>query len=122
MKSWNKEVFGNTDTKIRSFEEVLKKVSLPLESNGSDEAFVARRFALISQLEMWHKKKSDYWKQMARDKYAKGLDRNSKYFHSVANFKKRKKQLVELKVDGRSIKETARIKKEGKRLFKQQFQ
>ena len=79
LRRWNKEVFGNIDNKIRIFEEDLAKVNSPLPANGSDEALLARRFALISQVEMWYKRKSDFWKQIARDKYAKELDCNSKY-------------------------------------------
>ena len=40
---------------------------------------------------------------MARDKYLKELDKNSKYFHVLARFKKRKKnQILMLKV-GRPV-------------------
>lgn len=55
---------------------------------------------------------------LSQDKYAKELDRNSKYFHSIATFKKQKKQLLELKVGQRVYKEPNRIKGEAGRFFK----
>ena len=90
-----------------------------LDVEGANEVLLARLMALISQMEMWYNRKSDYWKQLSRDKYAKEIDRNSKYFHSIATFKKRKKHLLELNIEGRSIKEPRKIKFEARRYFKE---
>ena len=43
---------------------------------------------------------------------------NSKYFHLVANFKKRKKLSLELKIGRRSTKDSRRIKLEVRRFFR----
>ena len=61
-------------------------------------------------VDFWYIRKNDFWKQLSRDKYAKEMDSNSKYFHSVASFKKKKKQLMKLSVEGMLVKDLRRIK------------
>ena len=121
LKKWNKEVFGIINNKIKTFEEEVTCVDMQIEEMGVRDELLARRLALGSQLELWYNRKNDFWKQFARDKYAKNMDRNTKYFHSIATFKKRKKQLLELKINGRSIKEPRRIKIEARRFFKELY-
>ena len=91
-------------------EAEVKKVDISLELRSANEILLSRRNALLSQLDMWYRRKGEFWKQFARDKFMKEVDRNSKYFHTVATVKKRKKQLLELQITGRSFKESRRIK------------
>ena len=121
IKKWNKDVFGNIDNKIKIFEEEVAIVDMHMEEVGVNDELLARRLALKGQLEMWYNKKNEFWKQLARDKHAKEIDRNSKYFHSIATFKRRKKQLLELEIDGRSVKDPMRIKIAARRYFKELY-
>ena len=52
LKKWNKDIFGNIDNGIKALEEEEEKNDLLLEVNGEDEVLLARRYALIGQLDL----------------------------------------------------------------------
>ena len=74
-----------------------------LEETGGDEVTLARFAALKCLLQKWYDRKACYWKQLSRDRDVKELDGNTKYFHTVASIKRRRKLMVEIKVGRRSF-------------------
>ena len=72
-------------------ESKIEKVDTEMDGDGNLEVCVARRRALESYLDLWYKRKSEFWKQILRVKFVKDIDQNSKYLQSGATFKKRKK-------------------------------
>ena len=120
IKNWNNEVFGNVDRKIAEFEEVAV-VDTRIDDGLGSEVDWARRKALMWQLDKWYKRRADFWRQLAKERYFKEIDKNSKYFHTIANMKKRKKQILELKIEGCCLREPRRIKKEAGKYLKDMY-
>ena len=118
FRKWNKEVFGNIDQSIARLEDEIAVVDKKLEDSGPDEVALARREALLSAVNRWYKRRTEYWKQQSREKFLSHMDHNSKYFHMVANIKQRKKNISELLVDGRMIHNSRIIKKEIRDFYK----
>ena len=79
-----------------------------LENDIGNEEFLARHEALFHHVDLWYKRKSDYWKQLFREQFMKDMDKNLRYFHIVAIMRKRKKLILE--VSGRVFRESRRIK------------
>ena len=122
LRKWNSEVFGDIDHTISKLEVELAVVDRSLDNDEYDEVSLARREALISLLNRWYKRKGEFWKQLSRDKFINEVDRNTKYFHLLANMKRRKKHISELLVDGRSVHRPRRIKQVISGYFKSLYQ
>ena len=118
IKVWNKEVFGLIDHRIKALENEAAVVERKIDEQGMQEVDVARLTALRGQLKIWYGRKENYWKQMSRDHILKNIDRNTKYFQTVASIKRRRKLMVEIKKSRRMIREPRAIKREVRRFYK----
>ncbi|XP_016173487.1 uncharacterized protein LOC107615991 [Arachis ipaensis] len=107
---WHKENFGNMDKKISKFEDEIKKVDDMVSNGVYDGTIEARRKALVTCCERWYVRKEIHWKQMSRSRQAKDMDRNTRYFHHIASAKRRNNQIDTLIVNGRLVRNQARIK------------
>ena len=116
LRQWNNEEFGNIDGKINLLEKELTDIDKVAESGSLDETKEARGKALWCLLEKWYNRRDNYWKQLSRSKYAKNMDRNSRYFHTVASSKGRRKTTQKLRINGEDVLCPRRIKK-GIRLY-----
>ena len=112
LRKWNKDVFGNIDSNINKFEKELKVVERRTDTMAGDETDHARRQAIKSQLKKWYQRKELYWRQLSRDNHTKLSDRNTRYFHSIAVGRRRRKQILQLRVNSRLIKNPRVIKNE----------
>ncbi|XP_016164370.1 uncharacterized protein LOC107606876 [Arachis ipaensis] len=70
----------------------------------------ARRKALVSCCKQWYVRKEIHWKQMSRSKHVKDMDKNTMYFHNLASARRRNNRLDTLVINGRLIRNQARIK------------
>ena len=98
-KRWNKVEFGSIDEKKNTLESKLALIDRAIEDGIVDEAYEARRKALLSFLERWYDIKDCYWKQMSRSKLANHMDRNTRYFHAIAGAKHRRKVILSLSIN-----------------------
>ena len=104
LKAWNKEVFGNVETKkaealyrVGCWDNIEKERELSLEE--FEERVIARddykRWSLLEEVS---------WRQKSRELWLKEGDRNISFFHKMANSHKRrnaiKKKKLKLKVFG----------------------
>lgn len=117
-RKWNKQVFGNLDTKIHAFKKELRKLDILGEERTLTEVEVASFNALKYQLWASLQLKEQYWAQMARTNALKGKDKNTKYFHTIAAFKKIKNCIKSLKGEKGLVTNPRGIKKEIINFFK----
>ncbi|XP_021889517.1 uncharacterized protein LOC110808320 [Carica papaya] len=57
------------------------------------------------------------WRQKDRERWIKESDRNTKYFHSLANFRKKNNFVEELEFDGDTVRGNAVLKEKAKDYF-----
>ena len=86
-----------------------------------DDVTIAGYLVVNLILEKWYKQRATNWRQLSRERLMKGMDKNSKYFHTVASTKSRKKLLLEIKIRRRIFRNTRSIKKEIKKFYKQLY-
>ncbi|XP_057756015.1 uncharacterized protein LOC130975212 [Arachis stenosperma] len=98
------------DKKILKFEEEIKKIDDLVSTGVYDATIEARRKALVTCCERWYVRKEIYWKQMSQSRQAKEIDRNTRYFHNIALARRRNNQIDALVVNGRLVRNQARIK------------
>ncbi|XP_072067059.1 uncharacterized protein [Arachis hypogaea] len=84
LRRWHRNNFGDMDSRIKRFEDEIKKI---------DDM------------------KEIHWKQMSRSRYAKDMDKNTRYFHQVASAKRRNNRIDDaLLLHGKLVRNQARIK------------
>ena len=118
IRKWNKEVFANIDTTIRRLEEDQSRTQQKIDEGQGDEFDFARVAAIETHLNMWMDRKASYWKQMARDKWFKSGDMNTRYYHAVTLSKRRAKRIEQIRSGGRVFKKPRAIKVELLKFYK----
>ena len=121
LKSWNKEVFGQVG--------VNKKVALDKVNfwDGQEklrplslEELEARK-AAKGDFEKWALMEEVSWRQKSREVWLREGDRNTGFFHKMANSHRRRNCLSKIKVDGVWLTEEQEIKRGVVRAFKDQL-
>ncbi|XP_057739874.1 uncharacterized protein LOC130956971 [Arachis stenosperma] len=115
---WHKENFGDMDKKISKYEDEIKKVDNMVSNGVYDGTLETRRKVLVTCCERWYVRKEVHWKQMSRSRQAKDMDRNTRYFHHIASARRRNNRIDTLIVNGRLVRNQARIKLAIKEFYK----
>ncbi|XP_025628356.1 uncharacterized protein [Arachis hypogaea] len=110
LRRWHKVNFGEMDNRILKLEEEIKKVDELVGNGVYDGTMEARRRALVTCCEKWYVRKEIHWKQMSRSRHAKDMDKNTRYFHSIASARRINNRIDSLVVNGRLVRNQARIK------------
>ncbi|XP_057444431.1 uncharacterized protein LOC130736645 [Lotus japonicus] len=121
LKSWNTEVFGNLTTQKNLLASKLEELDRKADEEGLLEEEIRTR----------KNTQADFWKvarlnepllhQKARQRWVKEGDSNSKYFHSLVRWKRRKNAIVGLNVDGVWYEEPTTVKLKVKEYFERKF-
>ncbi|XP_057719289.1 uncharacterized protein LOC130933683 [Arachis stenosperma] len=75
-----------------------------------DGTIEARKKVLVSCCKQWYVRKEIHWKQMSRSRHAKDMDKNTRYFHNLESARRRNNRIDALVINGRLIRNQARIK------------
>nr|XP_025647281.1 uncharacterized protein LOC112742257 [Arachis hypogaea] len=95
---------------LREFEEEIKKIDDMVGDGVYDGTVEARRKALVTCCEKWYVRKELHWKQMSRSRHVRDIDKNTRYFHNIASARRRNNRVDALVINGRLIRNQARIK------------
>ena len=122
LKAWNKEQFGNIQQKIKRIELELNT----LETEGDERQLSDQELQLRKKLQedLWVAANSyeSMLRQMARTKWIKEGDCNSRFFHLTVNGNHRHNMLRGLLVDGCWIEDPNKIKEEVCQFFMKRFE
>ncbi|XP_016168899.1 uncharacterized protein LOC107611497 [Arachis ipaensis] len=110
LSRWHKKNFGDIEKRITQFEDEIKKVDDMVGTRVADGTVEARRKALVSFCKKWYIRQELHWKQMSISRHVKEMDKNTRYFHNLASARKRSNQIDALMVNGRLVRNQARIK------------
>ncbi|XP_015944180.1 uncharacterized protein LOC107469315 [Arachis duranensis] len=110
LSRWHRKNFGDMDRRIHRFEEEIRKVDDMVSNGVYDGTAEARRKALVSSCKKWYIRKEIHWNQMSRSRHAKEMDRNTRYFHSMASARRRNNRIDALRIHGRLVRNQPRIK------------
>ena len=108
---WNKEVFGNVGTrkvealhKVGCWDNLEKDRELSLEE--SEERAKAR-----DDYKRWSLLEEASWRQKSRELWFKEGDRNTSFFHKMANSHRRRNAINKIKINGSWLTEDNAIQK-----------
>ncbi|XP_016185845.1 uncharacterized protein LOC107627528 [Arachis ipaensis] len=110
LRQWHNNTFRDMDKRLGMFEEEIARLD-NLVSNGIyDGTTEARGKALVCFCEKWYARKEMHWKQMSRSQHAADMDKNTRYFHTIASARRRSNRIEALMINGRLVRNQARIK------------
>ena len=112
VKSWSKENFGLMDYKISNLENVIHDLQKIGEERSLDVLEMARLCAAQNHLQSWLLRRERIWRQKAHTYGFSMKDHNTKFFHTSTVFKTKKNEIVQLKIDGRTVHGVSNLKNE----------
>ena len=110
LKTWNREVFGKVEAqkkdallRVSFWDELEKERGLGLEE--AEERAKAK-----DDFNSWALMEETSWRQKSRETWLKGGDRNTGFFHRMANAHRRRNCLNSISINGRKFDKEAEIK------------
>jgi hypothetical protein len=112
IRVWNRENYGQLDSKIAKFVADINDLDIRSEVAGLADGDVVLRKNLFAQ--MWHIKisKESVLAQRLRSKWLKEGDENSRYFHACINSRGKKNFIRALRVDDEWMESPSLIRNE----------
>ncbi|XP_028804443.1 uncharacterized protein LOC114759436 [Neltuma alba] len=98
---WNRNVFGNINKRKEQVHRRLEDLNRKTTYTGSTIRLEQIRRELWVQLEEVLAQEEVMWLQKSRCNWYQHGDRNTRYFHSVANSRRRRNRIEALKLDSR---------------------
>ena len=97
---WNRSEFGNVERQKKELLEALKLLDVKERDKGLSEMELGERAVLRSQIQNLLSLEEVSWKQKSRMFCIKEGDNNTKFFHKVANSRRRYNHISMLEVNG----------------------
>ena len=110
LKSWNIEVFGKVEVKKK---EALRRVSFWDDLEKQRELVLEEREERLKakeEFKSWAVLEEISWRHKSRDFWLKEGDRNTGYFHKMANAHRRRNCLRKISINGKLLEQEAEIK------------
>ncbi|RVW31784.1 hypothetical protein CK203_099460 [Vitis vinifera] len=110
LKVWNKEVFGNLGcNKAAALQQVEFWDRVESERILSMEETELKNEAKVNY-QKWVLLEETHWRQLSREIWLREGDRNTGYFHRIANANRRNNYLDRIKIDGVSLTEEQEVR------------
>ena len=91
------------------------------EERSLDALDMARLCAAKNHLQSWVLRRERIWREKARTYGFNMKDHTTKFFHASTVFKRKKNEIVQLKIDGRIVHGISNLKKEIRCYFVERF-
>ena len=109
LKIWNEEEFGNIDGRKNSLLSSVKSLDELADARPLSDEELVHHDQERAELERIILMDEICWRQKSRALWLKEGDRNTKYFHRIANSHRRKNSIGSIIVDGETITDPAEI-------------
>ncbi|CAL1402059.1 unnamed protein product [Linum trigynum] len=103
VKVWNKEVFGNIDTKVDELSCKIMELDVVEEQRPLLEEEMCRRANMALELSRALYLKEICWRQKSREGWIKLGERNTGYFHKAANYRRKLNFINRIRINGQMI-------------------
>ena len=100
LKQWNVEVFGDVLNRRRQAMADLNELDVEAESRPLSTEKAARKFRLVEELEKSFLQEEISWRQKSRAISLQEGDKNTKFFHRIANSNRRSSSISSLMING----------------------
>jgi hypothetical protein len=100
LRRWNNKIFGYVGKRKNALFEEIRELDRLQEDRGLDEEEKRKKMLLTMELERTLLCEEISWRQKSRALRLKEGDKNTKFFHRVANSNRRVNSIESLMVDG----------------------
>ena len=100
LKQWNAEVFGDVLNRRRQAMADLNELDVEAESCPLSTKEAARKFCLVEELEKSFLQEEIRWRQKSQAIWLQEDDKNTKFFHRIANSNRRSSFISSLMING----------------------
>lgn len=121
LKVRNKEIFGNVKENLKDVEDKINELDRLAESSILSEADVARKNKLKKDFWGLSRRLEWIWLQKSRLDWSLKGDRNTKFFHTIANARHNRNMLDSLIINGVCVDDPVLLKSEILLFFKNAF-
>ncbi|KAG5622396.1 hypothetical protein H5410_007614 [Solanum commersonii] len=112
LKEWRNEESGNLGVQRKKLLEQMAYLDTEREDKVFTDEEIAKKSELLLKYEELLKKEEISWRQKSRVLWLKEGDKNTKFFHKMANAHKRYNNIDQLVIHGETTKEPSRMKGE----------
>ncbi|RVW72592.1 Transposon TX1 uncharacterized 149 kDa protein [Vitis vinifera] len=110
LKVWNREVFGNLETnKMVALQQVDHWDQVESERRLTEEEFARKKEAKDGYAK-WVKMDEIHWRQLSRELWLREGDKNTGYFHRMANAHRRRHTMERVKISGVWLSEESTVR------------
>lgn len=100
FRTWNHDVFGNQDNRLREMQDKIHKLEEEMEVRDLSETERIELYALNKQQWDVSKHVEAIWRQKSRQNWCKLGDRNTKFFHLAAKVRTSRDYITKITHDG----------------------
>ena len=110
LKQWNSQEFGNVMVKLQGVLHEIQRLEAIAENRALSEEEKTEKSNFSIEWEKLSLMEEISWRQKSRVTWLKEGDKNTKYFHSVANSHRRNNSIRQISIDGELSSNQADIK------------
>jgi endonuclease/exonuclease/phosphatase family metal-dependent hydrolase len=100
LKKWNEEVFGNVGVKINKLMSELVELDALADLRPLTEVEIQKKVGIVADLERTSLLEEISWRQKSRALWLQEGDKNTKFFHRLANSNRRYNSISSLSING----------------------
>ena len=109
------------DNRISDMESVIHDLERSSDERELDDMERARLNAAYSVLHQWLIRREQIWRQRARTYGFNMKDHNMKFFHASTVFRRKKNEIIQTKINGRSVQGVSNLKSKIRNYFAERF-
>ena len=110
LKEWSRDVFGHLEFKMAKLMEKVKSLAEKVQQQTLSWDDRVERLEVKKELSLVRGSLDIYWRQRAKQHLLVDGDRNTKFFHQVANRRRKFNTIHKIKVDGECFVDAALVK------------
>lgn len=103
LKDWNKNVFGNVDSKVKEAEIKLKDIHDLIGKSGYNETLQDSECKAQFELEKALNIEEDLWREKSRIKWHTLGDRNTRFSHTYAKIRRKTNVISSLVINDKIV-------------------
>ncbi|XP_058783255.1 uncharacterized protein LOC131657925 [Vicia villosa] len=99
LKVWNRNNFGDVKVKVKNAEAHLQNIQMEIANSGYTDDLKEKETKAQYDMEAALNIEEEFWKEKARIKWQSDGDRNTKFFHTYANIKRKTNLISSLRIN-----------------------